>query len=289
MENLPDGRNQLRVRRTELQAFLRSRRAALKPEDVGLPSTGFRRTPGLRREEVAVLAGIGVSWYTWLEQGRDIRVSPEVLDAVSRALRLGEPERAHLHRLAGLNSPLPRDAHTEGIPPRLQRIVDRWMPFPAKLVDRYGNIPVFNKAAREVFGLTEANNNQAVRFFLDAEWRGRFPDVEAVAGEVIGFLRAQAARYPDDHHFMDIAQRLRTESPLFRTYWDRHEISLATRASKTVMHPRFGPLSFEHTALDLSETPHLRLHLYAPDEQTADAAAFKLLLRQLLGPDRAVA
>ncbi|MBD0695947.1 hypothetical protein BG452_22240 [Streptomyces sp. CBMA123] len=236
-----------------------------------------------------MLAGIGVSWYTWLEQGRDIKVSPDVVDAVSRALRLGEPERAHLYRLAGLNSPLPRDTHTEGVPPRLQRIVDRWMPFPAKLVDRYGNIPVFNEAAREVFGLTEANNNQAVRFFLDTEWRARFPDTEAVAGEVIGFLRDQAARYPDDHHFMDIAQRLRTESPLFRTFWDRHEISLATRATKTVLHPRCGALTFEHTALDLSEAPHLRLHLYGPDEQTAASAPFKLLLRQLSDQGRAVA
>ncbi|MFI9269348.1 helix-turn-helix transcriptional regulator [Kitasatospora sp. NPDC052896] len=280
MGNVSSGWSSSRTRRAELRDFLRSRRAALKPEEVGLSSVGLRRTPGLRREEVAVLAGIGVSWYTWLEQGRDIKVSPSVLDAVSRALRLDEPERAHLHRLAGLHSPLPRGADAGRVSPRLQRIVDRWMPFPAKLVDRYGNIPVFNSAAGEVFGLADGNVNEVVRFFLDDEWRTRFPDAEAVASELIGFFRAQAARYPEDRGFTELARRLRAESPIFERLWQRHEISLAPRESRVVEHPRFGRMTFEHTSLELTEAPDLRLHLYAPDQETATATKLKFAMRQ---------
>src|SRR5438128_295832 len=113
----------VQARRTELRDFLRSRRASIRPEDVGLPSVGSRRTQGLRREEVSVLAGIGVSWYTWLEQGRDIRVSSRVLDGISSALRLDEGERAYLYRLAGNPAAHPTSDQPSALPRSLQRIL----------------------------------------------------------------------------------------------------------------------------------------------------------------------
>ncbi len=128
-------------RRRELREFLMSRRARVTPADAGLPDGGARRrTPGLRREEVAVLAGVGASWYQWLEQGRDISVSPQVLDSVGRVLRLSNAERRHLYLLAGLNPP-EREVEPEkrDMCDGLQRLIDTWMPYPAHIMDRYYN------------------------------------------------------------------------------------------------------------------------------------------------------
>src|SRR5262245_22949812 len=131
-------------RRAELREFLRSRRARVSPEQAGLPDGGRRRTPGLRREEVAVLAAVGVSWYTWLEQGRDITVSAEVLDAISRVLLLDGAERAHLYRLAGLNPPAPQPAPARLAVPELQHVLDAWLPRPAYIRDRHWNFAALN-------------------------------------------------------------------------------------------------------------------------------------------------
>src|SRR5919197_6326252 len=121
--------------RAELSEFLRSRRARLSPATVGLPRRSRRRTPGLRREEVADLSGVGVTWYTWLEQGREIRVSPEVLTGIASALQLEPAERAHLFRLAGHAPPAPAPAAAI-VSPRLQRVLDHWDPFPAHVAGR---------------------------------------------------------------------------------------------------------------------------------------------------------
>ncbi|QMU78303.1 helix-turn-helix domain-containing protein [Streptacidiphilus sp. PB12-B1b] len=270
-----------RTRREELRGFLRSRRARLKPEDVGLASGGWRRTPGLRREEVAVLAGIGVSWYTWLEQGRDIQVSSEVLEGVSRALRLNEPERAHIYRLAGLNTPTPRHEAEEALKARLRRVVDGWMPCPAQLVNRHGDVWAFNDSARAVFGLDEPGSNLVSRFFLDAAWRNRFPDTETEAREAMGFFRTQAARYPHDPFFKETARELIALSPLFRLMWERHEMSLAPTGRTVFTHPELGSLAFEHTTFDLTELSESRLHLYLPDATSGTAEDFAALVGRL--------
>ncbi|MGM7648319.1 helix-turn-helix domain-containing protein [Nocardia sp. JW2] len=145
---------QARARRSaEMKEFLRSRRARVSPEDAGLAvgEARSRRTPGLRREEVAVLAGVGVSWYTWLEQGRDINVSGEVLNAIGRVLRLDSVEREHLYLLAGLNPP--RQAPSaRPVPEGLRQVIDSWLPRPAYLLDRHWNLVVVNRAAEVVFG-----------------------------------------------------------------------------------------------------------------------------------------
>ncbi|WP_282106548.1 MULTISPECIES: helix-turn-helix domain-containing protein [unclassified Crossiella] len=165
----------VRDRHGELRDFLRSRRARLTPADVGLPATARRRTPGLRREEVAVLAGVGVTWYTWLEQGRDISVSAENLDAIAGALRLAEPERAHLYRLAGLNPP-ESAAGTAAADPAQQRLLDGWLPNPSYLLDRHWNFLALNTAARRVFDYRPGRaHNCLITFFTSADCRVRWP------------------------------------------------------------------------------------------------------------------
>src|SRR5687767_11448448 len=146
-------------RREQLRDFLRTCRARLTPADVGIVAVGRRRTPGLRREEVAALAGVGVSWYTWLEQGRDIKVSAEVLDAIGGTLRLTGPERAHLYVLAGLNPPRAGGVYDGAVTPELRHLLEAWEPRPAVLRDRYWNLLAINDAAQAVFGFDDTDRN----------------------------------------------------------------------------------------------------------------------------------
>ncbi|MEV3973059.1 helix-turn-helix domain-containing protein [Streptomyces sp. NPDC050698] len=157
-------------RRTELRGFLRSRRARVSPADVGMTDGGRRRTPGLRREEVAVLADVGVSWYTWLEQGRDIKVSGQVLDAVARVLLLDSAERAHLYRLAGLNPPQPSSAPGGTASPEVRRLLDAWSPRPGYVRDRHWNFAAVNDPARLVFGYGESDHNCLISFFTNTRY-----------------------------------------------------------------------------------------------------------------------
>lgn len=162
-------------RRRELRDFLMSRRARVSPAQAGLPDGGARRrTPGLRREEVAVLAGVGASWYQWLEQGRDISVSPQVLDAVARVLRLSNAERRHLYLLAGLNPPAPEVApEVRDMCDGLRRLIDTWMPYPAHIMDPYYNCVMYNDAAGMVLGMRPDNTqNCIIDFFTDPLYRG---------------------------------------------------------------------------------------------------------------------
>ncbi|OLT12902.1 hypothetical protein BJF78_23080 [Pseudonocardia sp. CNS-139] len=175
-------------RRAQLRDFLRTRRARLTPADVGMAAAGRRRTPGLRREEVAVLAGVGVSWYTWLEQGREINASADVLDAIGRALHLTEAERVHLHLLAGLNPPRPAPA--TGVPRELHDLVDAWAPRPAILRDRYWNLLAVNEPTRAVFGLDDTADNCLVAFFTHRRYRDVHAQWAAVAPSVVAAFRA---------------------------------------------------------------------------------------------------
>ncbi|MFI0454112.1 helix-turn-helix transcriptional regulator [Actinomadura sp. 6N118] len=258
------------LRRDELRDFLRTRRARLTPRDVGMPDAGRRRTPGLRREEVAVLAGVGVSWYTWLEQGRDIKVSEDVLDAIARALRLDEAERQHLYLLAGLNPPQAEAKTAVEISPELQRVLDAWSPRPAYVRDRYWNFAAINQAAQVVFGYDVHDHNCVVTFFTNERYRARDTQWAVAAEKVAGRFRADAARYPDDPEFGRIAADLSAVSPEFAEIWARHEVTGETTAVKTIDHPDVGELAFEALAMPLEEIPghHLVLHNPKPGTQT---------------------
>ncbi|MEU4746543.1 helix-turn-helix transcriptional regulator [Actinosynnema sp. NPDC023658] len=259
-------------RLTELREFLRSRRERLAPADVGLPDAGRRRTPGLRREEVAVLAGVGVSWYTWLEQGRDIKVSGDVLDAVARALLLDEAGRVHLYRLAGLNPPQPAVEPSAPVSPRVHRLLAAWAPRPGYVRDRHWNFVVVNEAARVVFGYGDTDHNCLVSFFTNTRYRTAHRHWDETAPEVVAGFRADAARYPDDAEFDRIAADLALVSPEFAALWARHDAAEHTSAVKAVDHPAIGPMLFDATLLPLPEHPghHLVLHDPRPGTDTAE-------------------
>ncbi|MEV0283022.1 helix-turn-helix transcriptional regulator [Kribbella sp. NPDC050820] len=249
--------------REQLREFLRARRAAVSPADVGLPDAGRRRTPGFRREEVAALAGVGVSWYTWLEQGRDINVSGEVLDAISKALLQTEPERSHLYLLAGLNPPLTQATDSE-VSPELRRLVDAWSPRPAILRDRYWNLLAINDATRTVFGYDDTDHNCLISFFTNERYRGMHVHWAAVAPAVVAAFRADAARAPGDPEFDRVVDELSTASPEFAALWARQEVGVPGQAVKAVNHPEAGELFFDLTTLAVTDHPDWLLELYVP-------------------------
>ncbi|MGV0741628.1 helix-turn-helix transcriptional regulator [Mycolicibacterium sp. XJ870] len=252
------------MKREQLSDFLRTRRARLKPADVGMVDGGRRRTPGLRREEVALLAGVGTSWYTWLEQGRDITASPSVLDAISSALRLTEAERAHLYSLAGTNPPRPAGQHSTEVTPELLHLLDAWSPRPAMLQDRYWNLLGVNDATREVFGYRDTDRNCLVTFFTNSRYRDMYVHWSAAAPGVVAAFRADAALYPDDAMFGRIVEDLGAVSPEFVELWERHDVGPHLQAIKAVRHPAAGELVFDKTTLAVTDHPGWHLVLYNP-------------------------
>lgn len=264
-----------RDRREQLRHFLRTRRARLTPADVGLPTVGTRRTPGLRREEVAALAGVGVSWYTWLEQGRDITASAEVIDAIARALRLTDAERVHLHLLAGLHPPPVHAAPS--VTPELRQLVEAWAPRPAMLQDRYWNLLVVNQPARAALGLDEADRNCLVTFFLSPRYRRMQAEWEVVAPGIVAAFRADAARFPGDPGFARVVDELSAASPEFAALWARHDVGVHVQAVKAANHPEVGELLFDATTLAVPDGSDLRLVLYDPRPGTATAERLERL------------
>ncbi|MDO3647749.1 helix-turn-helix transcriptional regulator [Nocardia mangyaensis] len=263
-------------RRDQLRDFLRTRRARLTPADVGLPDAGVRRTPGLRREEVAVIAGVGVSWYTWLEQGRDIKVSAQVLDAIADALRLDAHERAYLYRLAGLNPP-PADPRAVGpLDPKLHRLLEGWLPRPAYILDRHWGLAAVNSMARTVFGFSDRDHNCLVAFFTSSRYRAAFTHWEQAAPDVVARFRADAGKHPADPQFQRLVTHLTAISTEFARIWAQHEVTETGQGRKFITHPHVGEMVFDYTRLPLPDHPGhcLVLHNPAPGTETADRLDF---------------
>ncbi|MBK6014259.1 helix-turn-helix transcriptional regulator [Streptomyces sp. MBT53] len=261
-----------RERRAALRHFLRSRRARLSPGDVGLRMGGRRNTPGLRREEVAVLAGVSASWYTWLEQGRDIKVSGDVLDAVSKALNLDRTERAHLYLLAGVNPPAARQEVTPEELSRLRLAVEVWQPAPAFVVDRYWNVLVSNAPARALLGVQDMGSNYLWSFFTDGRNRSRYPHWLDVASRLVGQFRVQTVRFLDDPNFEQLARRLCSASPDFDRLWGRHETRDTGIATVEVRPAAGRRAAFHHVVMGLHQRSEPLLMLYMPTQIDGDRA-----------------
>ncbi len=267
-------------RRRELREFLMSRRARVTPAEAGLPDGGGRRrTPGLRREEVAVLAGVGASWYQWLEQGRDISVSPQVLDAVGRVLRLSDAERRHLYLLAGLNPPAPEvEPARRDMCDGLRRLIDTWMPYPAHIMDRYYNCVMYNDAAAIVLGMRpDTTQNCLVDFFTDPLYRARSQSWERNARTVVAQFRAACSASPDDEGFQAVLARLRDGSEDFLRMWEERDIEDAGQIRKELEHPLVGLLCVESTALKVPARPDLTIVLHTPLDEANTAAKLEWL------------
>lgn len=249
-------------RQAELSRFLTARRARLSPDDVGLPGRGRRRTPGLRREEVSLLAGVSLTWYTWLEQGRDINASTSVVSAIARALRLDDAERAYLFQLLGQQPP-----RTEAAPDtaRLSAIVEAWMPLPAMVKDRYWNIVAANASVPEYLGFGPAGDNLLVRFFTDDSCRRRYLHGDALARDTVARFRGEVVDHLGDPRLGDLIDTLCRSGAEFARLWEDHEVSgpVPYRA-KHIRHDT-GELTFDVQEWNLAEGDlHLILHMPAP-------------------------
>ena len=269
-------------RRRELGAFLRSRRERLTPSATGI-STGLRRrTPGLRREEVAMIAGVGTTWYTWLEQGRDVRPSVEVLTALSGALRLDAVEKRHLFILAGRQQPERRVAAPEKADGPLLHMLQSLVLQPAYVVGRRWDVLAWNRAAVAVFGdygLLEGDARNIVHMvFTSPHHRRLLVDWEELARVVLASFRAESAKYVGDPDFDRLIALMMRSSPEFRDWWPRRDVARRLSGLKHVRHPTAGAMAFEHMSLSIDDGSDMRLIVYTPlAEQNSIAKLQKLL------------
>jgi transcriptional regulator with XRE-family HTH domain len=251
----------------------------VSPADVGLPDDGARRrTPGLRREELAALAGVGVSWYTWLEQGRDIHPSPEVLDALARALRLDAAERATLFALARTELPLPDSSGATAAPDPdddravLVSLVEALHPTPAYLLGPMTRILAWNPAASALFGspdhLSPERRSLLWMLLVDPGDSRYNPGREGTARNMVARFRSEYAQHAGEPAYEQFIVELHQRSPWFVEWWGEHEVNDTQRGTKTIEHATLGTLRLHHAQTVPTGAPDLRLTIYAP----ADAA-----------------
>jgi hypothetical protein len=267
-------------RRTELADFLRTRRERLTPDDVGLPSGGRRRTPGLRREEVALLAGLGVTWYTWLEQGRDINASMQVLESIARTLRMDNQERWHLFQLAGVTIVAPESQCPE-LSPVDQDVLDQLDPFPAAVVSQRFDILGYNRAYNRLFGdidsMEPAERNTIWLFFTSPRLKDLcLGDRAAAAAHLVATLRSAMAAHLDDPLWTALVQRLREASEEFDTIWRRHDVVHQAAPAKDFRSP-VGDLHLQVSRLEMGSGSGTRMTIYSPRDEATRARLQQLV------------
>lgn len=262
------------LRRRELAGFLRSRRERLTPDQLGLPEYGRRRTPGLRREEVAQHAGVGVTWYTWLEQARDINVSQQVLDAIARTLLLDPHERGHLFTLAG--SPLAEvgpDCMPVSEPVR--QLLAKIDPYPGCVTNGRYDLLAYNHAYTILMGDLDAlpfdQRNSMWLLFTNPGMRQCLPDWDQAARRMVAQYRAAMADHVGEGVWKCMVRRLQDASPEFTELWNRHDVAAPENLTKRIRHPELGPLQFTYTNLWLSQRIGVRLVTYTPDDAETEA------------------
>jgi transcriptional regulator with XRE-family HTH domain len=273
-----NGSHQATARRTELAAFLRTRRERISPEDVGLPPGTRRRTAGLRREELAQLAGVGVTWYTWLEQGRKINASVQVLDAVARTLKLDPTERAHLFRLADV----PGTANIPGcddcqLPDSVQQILDA-LPIPACVVTERFDLLAWNPIYASLFPrLTSAppgERNTLLSVLTAPACCSPMPDRHVQCDAMIGQLRVAYGKRVGDPAWTHFIRRLEAESPAFAKAWAAQDVAQPTGVVKKLRHPAVGKITVTSTSFAVHAVPGARMTVYTPfDAQSKKALA----------------
>jgi transcriptional regulator with XRE-family HTH domain len=252
--------------RGELGDFLRSRRERLSPEAAGLPNRRRRRTPGLRREEVAELAGIGVDWYIRLEQGRAVSPSTTTIDALARALRLADIEHAHLRALA--RSAGHRAFVRETVPEAIRRLVASFEQ-PAYVTGRRWDILAWNGAAADVFTdfarMEEDDRNILVYMLTDSAARRLFGSTWAdEARRMVAQFRVTHDLWADDPAFVALLDRLRRNCPEFTNWWEAHDVRGVAAGRKWLDHPERGLLGFEYAAFQAHDDSRLKLVIYSP-------------------------
>ncbi|MDO3411233.1 helix-turn-helix transcriptional regulator [Saccharibacillus sp. CPCC 101409] len=256
-------------RRKELADFLRTRRQRLAPADVGLNiDTSRRRTPGLRREEVAGLSGISLPWYTALEQAKDIRVSEQVLLSLAGTLQLSEDERNHFFILANAASSAPVLTSEEPISPILQQILDRFGTYPAYISNEKWNVIAWNEAAKALLGdfdrHEEIETNILWRIFMLETNKRQIVNWDQFAASLVAQFRSRYAVYIDDPWYTYLVHRLMEASADFRMFWERHDVSKTQAGKKDFILPKVGLLEFNHTTFSVSENTDFVMAVYTP-------------------------
>ena len=269
--------------RAELSEFLRTRRARLRPEDVGLPDYGrYRRVPGLRREELAQLAGVSVAYYTRLEQGNGRTVSAEVLDAIARALRLSDAEHVHLTHLAKPKQQKKKPAsRAQQVRGPLRTLLDTMDGVPAILVGRRSDILVWNRMAAAVFGdwaeLPTQEQNWARLVFLRPDYRDLFVDWERKASDVVAQLRMDAGSHPNDPRLSALVGELSVKSEEFRRLWATHDVKEKCHGIQRLHHPLVGELDLRLESFHQADAHEQMLVTYHAEPNSPSAEALQLL------------
>ncbi|RKR90996.1 helix-turn-helix protein [Micromonospora pisi] len=270
------------LRRDELAAFLRSRRARLRPLDVGLPDGIRRRTPGLRRQEVAQLAGMSIDYYIRLEQRRGPHPSRQVLMALARALMLNRDERAYLFQIAGESAPATTGPSRE-VAPGVRHLIDAMTETPAYVVDAKYDVLAWNRLAVHFVGdlaTVPTTDRNMIRWMFrrpDSDRHWDDPDMLRFVRSSIADLRAAYGRYPGDRSIEGLVTELLGTSPRFARFWADHEVEVRRRIMKRVPHPEFGPLEFECQMLHVADADQ-RIIVYVPEPGSPTQAVFRRLV-----------
>jgi transcriptional regulator with XRE-family HTH domain len=263
-------------RRGELAAFLRSRRERITPEDVGLPGGHRRRTAGLRREEVAQLAGVGVTWYTWLEQGRPIRASVQVLDAVARTLRLDPVERQHLFRLGEIPDPAPAGTASQLLSPEIRAILDQLVPMPANVVTERFDILAWNAAYAALFpppaDPARQERNSLLYCFTQPACCTAFENQAEQRAAMVAQLRAAYGRHVGDPAWTGFIRTMEAASPEFAAMWATQDVAQPASHAKVFRHPLYPRLAMTSTSLAVQAAPGTRIVVYVPSDDATRRA-----------------
>ncbi len=280
---------QVLSRTGELGDFLRTRRARLSPEDVGLTSYGARRVPGLRREELAMLAGVSLTYYTRLEQGQSVNASASVVDAIGRALCLDVDERAHLHDLAKPSSRRERRPRPPArLRPGIKTLIEAMSDVPVLALgpstdvlawNRLGHALVAGHVARDAPEHVATRPNLTRMLFLDPHTRELYVDWDGEARRAVASLRLVAGRLQDDRALAELVGELSIASPVFAGLWAKHPVHSCASGTKQLDHPEVGRLELGFEVLHLPDSPGVRLLTYSAAEGSPARESVALLAR----------
>ncbi|WP_327726813.1 helix-turn-helix transcriptional regulator [Streptomyces sp. NBC_00487] len=269
---------------TPLGEFLRARREALKPHDVGLPEHGRRRVPGLRREEVALLAGVSSDYYIRLEQGRENSPSPQVVEAVAQALKLNAEATDHLNRLCLSASQRRRDHGHAAVSGQLLQLMDGWQHTPAFVLGPALDVLAGNALATALHSGFDRFDNLARMVFVDPAGRDFYQEWERAAHSCVAEIRAAYGFDPDSARIAEVVEELSVQSEEFTELWQLHEVKSKSQEGKHLRHPQVGDLHIAFAAFTVNGAPHQQLVVYQAEPASPTAAAFEALRAMATAP-----